>query len=170
MFRLILLISILFHSFVGMSHEFFFSFAEVEVNEMKGTIEATVIATTHDIEKELRSDKSLFQQISGNEQDTSFLSMMEYKINEGFTIYINGEAQRLTLEGVEVMLNGVTNLFLSGKITEPINEMAAYFGFLMKTFPDQQNKMTLRYREQKKTYVFLPNMQRQTIKLSNEND
>lgn len=170
MFRLILISSLLFHSFFGMSHDFFFSFAEVELDELNGRIEVTIVATTHDIEKELRIENSPFTLISGNENDSTFLKLMEEKINRDFQIQINGTHEKLRLDGVEIMLNGVTNLFLSGNMVESVNKLDLYFAFLMKTFPDQQNKATILFRGQKKTAVFLPNMPKQTIKLTNENE
>lgn len=170
MFRLVFLFLLLFRSFNGLSHEFYFSYAEVELDELNGKIEVTIIATTHDIEKELRNENSPIQQISGNENDSTFRSILENKINTGFSIQLDGVQKNLRLEGIEVMLNGVTNLYLSGDLSGTINQLEVYFGFLMKTFPDQQNKMTLVYRGKKKTFVFLPNMPKQTFKLTNDNE
>lgn len=170
MFRLFFVLFLLFQSLYGLSHDFYFSFAEVELDEFNGKIEVTLTATTHDIEKELRIEKSPIQQISGNENDSTFRSLLENKINSGLIIQLNGTQPTLKLEGIEVMLNGVTNLYLSGDLPETINQLDVYFGFLMKTFPDQQNKMTLVYRGKKKTFVFLPTMTKQTFKLSNDNE
>lgn len=170
MFRLVFVLFVLFRSFNGLSHEFYFSYAEVELDELNGKIEVTIIATTHDIEKELRNENSPIQQISGNEKDSTFRSILENKINTDLTIQLNGTQTKLKLEGIEVMLNGVTNIYLSGELSGTLNQIEVYFGFLMKTFPDQQNKMTLVYRGKKKTFVFLPNMPKQTFKLSNDNE
>jgi hypothetical protein len=170
MLRLVLVLFLLIQSLNGISHEFYFSFAEVELDELNGKVEVTIIATTHDVEKELRNEKSIIQQISGNENDSTFRSLLENKINSGFTIQLDGHQKTLRLDGIEVMLNGTTNIYLSGDLSGTINQLEVYFGFLMKTFPDQQNKMTLVYRGKKKTFVFMPNMPKQTFKLSNDNE
>lgn len=166
------LLTILFLVVVSNSfcHDFYFSFAEVELDELNGRIEVTIISTTHDIEKELRSENSAVQQIPGNERDSILLSILEQKLNKGFTIQIDEVQQELKLEGIEVMLNGVTQFYLSGELSNAPHQVEVYFGLLMNTFSEQQNKMTILYRGKKKTLVFLPPMPKQTFKLSNDNE
>ena len=42
---------IICNSFASMAHEYFFSFAEMEYNDVTRKFEITITATTHDIEK-----------------------------------------------------------------------------------------------------------------------
>jgi len=70
------------------------------------------------------------------------------------------------MDGFEVLLNGDVQFYLSAKIANPIKEFYVKFDFLMDKFPEQQNKLTFRYRDKKFTYNFLTTTRIQLIKLN----
>jgi hypothetical protein len=69
------------------------------------------------------------------------------------------------LDGFEVMLNGNIQFYLSAKIKQPLNEIKIKFDLLMNKFPEQQNKLTIRYRDKKLTFNYLITSKIQDIKL-----
>lgn len=142
-------------SHLAKAHDFFFAYAEVEINELNQQVETTIYATTHDIERELREETGKELKIFGNENDSSLLLLLENKINEGFQIDFGKGVQHLKIEGIEVKLNGTIFFYLSCPITEPFLEVKITFDLLMKTFQEQQNKLDFKFRENNSTHVFL---------------
>jgi hypothetical protein len=149
----------------GHAHEFFFSFAEIEVDEANNRIEIALQVTTHDFEKSLVVD-GIEQKLSGKENDTVFHEFLEKMVSNGFSISNKGAGLALQLEGYEVLLNGITYFYFSCPLPEKTESLDIEYSLLMDLFADQQNKITVLYRGRKSTYVFLPTKRSQTIILS----
>jgi hypothetical protein len=166
--RFLLVLLVLSCSGVAKAHDFFFAFAEMELNEVSSRFEITLTATTHDVERALIQDGLNRGDVKWNSSDTVFTRLLENKINRHFSISVDGKDQksRLILEGVENELTGTTRFYLSCPL--PIVGFASFtvlFDFLMDTFPEQQNKLTFIYREQKQTVSFLPSHKTNTLRL-----
>jgi hypothetical protein len=98
-------------------------------------------------------------------------------INKNFSVYAADSLSFLTLDsslppqlefvmdGFEVLLNGDVQFYLSAKIQNPINQLYVKFDLLMEKFPDQQNKLTFRFRDKKFTNNYLTTTRIQLIKL-----
>lgn len=170
MLKFILFNCLLFASSITWAHDFFFAFAEVEYNEISGRIEATITVTTHDFEKSLRDKEIGSISLSKAKSDSVTLDKVKQELLKGFSVSLNGNKADFILDGMDVMLNGVTNFYFSADVkTEGINQASIYFGLLMETFPDQQNKATFIARGAKTSLIFLHQLKTQSILLSNEN-
>lgn len=147
------------------AHEFYFAYAEIEINEMNNRLEATFVVTTHDLEKVLRDNYAYDVKISGNENNLALIDSIRKVINKGFSL--NGKVfqSNLKIDGIEVQLNGITNIFCSQEVLKIDSDMNVKFDLMMDTFESQQNKITLMYRGKKSSLVFIPTMKSQIIKL-----
>jgi hypothetical protein len=164
----------LFCSHFSFSHEFFFSFAEVEYNEMNGRIEVSLTATTHDLDKHLRALDKDFKGLDKVSSDSTGLNFVEKELNRCLVFAIPQENSTLDgfgviyfhLDGIETALNGTVAIYLSAEYRSPLSKLEVTFDLLMDDLPDQQNKLTFIYRGKKSTFVFLPNQRTQLIDLT----
>lgn len=166
--RFLLIVLMLSVSGVSKAHDFFFAFAEMELNEVNSRFEITLTATTHDVERALIHNGLIREDVKWNSTDSVFSGLLEKEINRQFSISFDGIDQKshLILEGVENELTGTTRFYLSCPL--PIIGFTTFsilFDFLMDTFPEQQNKLTFIYREQKQTVTFLPSHKTNTLSI-----
>lgn len=145
------------------AHEFYFAFAEVSYDELTERIEATIILTSHDLEKSLTISGNNIRLSSDKVLDSVAISTIEKELNKGFYLQSGGVNSYLKLDGYETLLNGTTQFYLSG-IFRKNEGSTIHFPLLMDVFPDQQNKLTWIFRGEKETYVFLPAMTSQKIR------
>ncbi|MFN6015023.1 MAG: DUF6702 family protein [Flavobacteriales bacterium] len=172
--RNLLFLTLLFCSSFSFGHEFFFAFAEVEFDELKGRFEASVTLTSHDLDQSLRSMEPNFKGLYKAESDSMSRNLVEREINRHFSIVIptknsvldGANAIYFHLEGIEIELNGTIHLYLSAEHRTVPEKLEVTFDVLMDEFPEQQNKLTLIYRGKKSTNVFLPNQRTQLIELT----
>jgi glycosyltransferase involved in cell wall biosynthesis len=146
-----------FVSLSAYSHNFYFSYAEVEYNDFCACFQVSLTFTTHDFETLLR-EKNLFNKdLETTLKDSLSKSKIEQIINEGFQIQNNGKNVNLKIEGNEHQLNGLTVFYLSSNTAELSKEVIFKFDFLMQIFPEQQNKITFLFRGKKNTSNFYTN-------------
>lgn len=155
-----LLFSLLFS--LGLSgfanaHEFFFAYAEFKLNEMEGELQGTLIFTGHDMEKalgiELMSDKGI---------DTSDREVLINYINQHFSF---GSTVSLQYFGHEVKNTGEFVIYLNSPIPTDFEFAGSVrFDLLMDFFPDQQNKLSIMYRNETKHLNFLGHSRTQELK------
>jgi hypothetical protein len=166
--RFLLVVLLISCSGVSKAHDFFFAFAEMELNEVNSRFEITLTATTHDVERALMHHGSIREHVKWNSTDTVFSRLLENEINRQFLISFDGidQKSRLILEGIENELTGITRFYLSCPLAAVgFTSFTVLFDFLMDTFPEQQNKLTFIYREQKQTVTFLPSHKTNTLRL-----
>lgn len=173
--KILFILSLCLLPTIAEAHSYFFAFAEVEYNEVNGKIEATITATAHDLERYLQKKNILQKNLSDCTNDSISLSIIEKVINEHFALTINpndensimdgNELFMLHLDGIEIQMTGTIQIYLSGTLKREINSVNVFFDLLMDEYPDQQNKATFIYRENKKTLVFLPTHKSETIEL-----
>ncbi len=174
----ILLFFLLFVSSITFAHKYYFAFAEVEYNEMNKSLEATIIASAHDIESVLRETDVISNSLDyAKKNKKEYYAINEY-INKNFSIHAvdslyffaldSALPQQIefVLDGFEVLMNGDVQFYLSAKITNPINQFYVKFDLLMDEFSEQQNKLTFRFRDKKFTCNFLNATRTQLIKLN----
>ena len=171
-----ILIFILFVSSFTFAHKFYFAFAEVEYNEMNKSLETTIIASAHDIESVLRENVVISNSLVEAKRNKKEYYAINDFINKNFSIYAADSLSfsaldsslppqlEFNMDGFEVLLNGDVQFYLSTKITSSINQFYVKFDLLMEKFPDQQNKLTFRFRDKKFTYNFLTTNKIQFIK------
>ena len=151
---------------MSFGHEYFFGFAEMEYNDITQKFEATIIVSTHDLERALE----LAEVNSGD------LAKLDAASTEGQAVeqYLNGHfrvstSQRVkfNLIGSEVFLNGTTNFYFESETVNFNNELNVTFDLLMDVFKQQQNKITLNYRDNSYTRTFLYTERKQLIAIEN---
>jgi hypothetical protein len=156
--RLSVLFLLLFTSLNLSAHEFFFSYAEFEVNELSGELQGTVIFTGHDMEKAL--GLSLMSEVE-----------LDSLTEERLIAYINahlsfGANVQLRYFGHEIKNTGEFYLYLYTPISADfVLPKKIRFDVLMDYFVDQQNKLTLNYRGEKHHLVFLNHEREQLLLL-----
>lgn len=160
------------------AHEFYFSFAEVEYNEVSGKLEVSLSATAHDFDRYLEKKGIDVNPLESFGTDSLSLKLLEQEINSHLifestqenTITEGTEMIWLKLEGMEVLLNGIVYFYMSASVSQIPDELTIKFNLLMSVFSDQQNKMAFKYREQKYDLIFLKHEPSQTIKLYAKNE
>lgn len=156
------------------AHETYFSFAEMEYNELSGKMEATLTATAHDLEKYYQKDGKIKGELSKALLDSSVFKMFESELNNHFYIDLDPFGQNSTMDGAEMVnfqlegfefeLTGLVRFYLSCHLSRPIeNTFGITYNLLMDTYPEQQNKLTFIHREKRATFVFLQTNQKQFI-------
>lgn len=177
MYKNILLLIVLFVSSFSFAHKYYFAFAEVEYNEMNRTLESTIIASAHDVESILKDNKVISKSLDEAKKNKKEYYAINDFLNKSFCIHTADSLSlsaldsalppqlEFNMDGFEVLLNGDVQFYLSAKIANPIKEFYVKFDFLMDKFPEQQNKLTFRYRDKKFTYNFLTTTRIQLIKL-----
>lgn len=159
------------------AHPYFFAFAELEYNEMNNSIEATIIASSHDVASVLLDNGIISKSLEEAQKNKNEYVAINDFLNKNFCIHSADSLTLLTfdselppqykfvLDGFEVLLNGDVQFYLSTKIAKPSYQLFVKFDFLMNKYPEQQNKLTFRYRDKKSTYNFLNSTKTQFIKL-----
>jgi len=147
------------------AHEFYFAFAEIELDDLNGRVEATLTVTTHDLEKALEKNQISQKKLSGNERDSILVSQLQNLFNRDVNLNLDGTEVQWQLEGYDVQLNGMTHFYLSGSTASFYENIRMSFDLLMNEFSEQQNKATLIFRGKKTVCAFLPGRKEQTISL-----
>ena len=162
--KYILFVIILLTSTLSYSHEYFFAFAEVEYNDISKKLEATVTASTHDVESAIREGKTRLKNIESIDLESDDFRRLQSYLLSHFKIYSVGKPN-LKLIGFEVLLSGLTNFFFESTEMEIGETLHIEFDLLMQQHQEQQNKITFYYRNETYTRPFLYDKRRQEIKL-----
>jgi hypothetical protein len=174
---LILFILFLVNSKEIKAHPYYFAFAEVEYNELNQSLEATIIASAHDVESVLKENKIISTSLDEAQKNKNEYIAINAFLNRHLCIHSADSLSlaaldsalplqlEFILDGFEVLLNGDVQFYLSTKIAKPTKQFYVKFDLLMDNFPDQQNKLTIRFRDKKNTYNFLNATKTQFIKL-----
>lgn len=152
-------------SALSMAHDYFFAFAELEYNEVTQRVEATVMVTTHDLEKMFEMNENQIIRIDAQQKDSATTKLVNNYILEHFQLKTAQQTCQFQLIGFETALNGITNFYYESDPIELISPFSIQFDILMDQYPQQQNKITLIYRDKSYTNDFLSNQRTATIKL-----
>lgn len=150
---------------VSHAHEYFFAFAELDYNAATRRFEITVEGSAHDVEDALQDSGILIEELENHTHDSLMLDVLERFLTKGLQITSGTAAAKLHLVGMEVKPNGLVYFYLSSEPMDISGKIDLTFDWLMDQFPEQQNKITLRYNEHKYTAVFMPQRRRETIQL-----
>lgn len=145
-------------------HQYFFAFAEVEYNEMAQKFEGSIVATAHDFEFALMDSHGLQTKLEKITAKSSEVKIMEDYLNQFLTLrygcsldsnavdaYCSAD---WTIESIQIMKNGTIELYFSAPAKHIYTLIQVDFRFLMDAFPEQQNKLSFVYREERKTQSF----------------
>ena len=158
-----LLVVLLGFSSLARAHDYYFAFAEVDYNELTEEMHASVIASTHDLEYMLRSKGILSKDLASYAENKEVIHTIQTEIQKGFGFRFSGEQKTLEFEGMELLLTGNTQFYFSLKQVKSLERVSVKFDFMMDVFKEQQNKMTLIYRNSKTTFVFLTSQKEQDL-------
>ncbi len=137
------------------SHKYYFGFAEIEYNEINQTIEGTLTFNTEDIEKHLLNEGMEFKDLASCR--TFQLQEIETALFKHLKISGNDKSLILKLEAYEVFLDGTSQFYFTSETFKPVSQFNIQFDLLFNIFEEQQNKITLIYRNKKYTEIFLHN-------------
>lgn len=147
------------------AHEYYFAYAELSYNELQNRFEGTIIFTTHDLERAIEPKGSLIGKFEKLDETSAELKVIENYINQHFQITygcaLDSNAadiicmSQFTLEGIVTQLNGTIECYISSSVAGLYNPVLFKFDALMERYPNQQNKLTFIYRDQKETLSFL---------------
>jgi len=164
-----------FHSSI-LAHKFYFAFAEVEYVERDSKLEATLTVISHDFEDYLKSKNIIRESIEKAFSDSLETAKIVNELNQHFAfqyyaeddIKIEQAKSNFKIDGYHILLNGNLELYLSSSIYLPSPFLLVKFDLLMDSYPEQQNKLTVIYKQNKKTSSFIINKETQLIDLSNK--
>ncbi|MCH2230320.1 MAG: hypothetical protein MK105_08245 [Crocinitomicaceae bacterium] len=162
----IALIILLLTSFVSFSHEYFFGFSELEYNDITRKFEATIIVSTHDFERALELAEVNVVDLAKIQSNMAEKNAVESYINRHFILQTQDRI-KFNLIGSEVFLNGTSNFYFESEEIDFHDKLEVTFDLLMDVFKQQQNKITLNYRDNSYTRTFLYNERKQLIAIEN---
>ena len=152
---------------MAFSHDYFFAFAELKYDDFSQTLEASISASTHDLER-IFEEKSWSLDAMSNltNESEDFQDINTWILNQ-FRIQSGSAQAEFTLIGCEIELNGQIHFYLESKPIEIGEKLTVSFNFLMEQLPQQQNKLTFYYRDQTITTTFLSTGYTHEIRLVN---
>lgn len=156
---------IICNSFASLAHEYFFSFAEMEYNDITRKFEVTIIATTHDLEKYFEKEKSENINLTVFEAESRTTLLISRYFEDHFQLKTEKTNCRFMLIGFESSLNGITNFYFESEPIDITPSITITNTVLMDEYPQQQNKITFYYRSKSHTTDFLRNDYVKTIRL-----
>jgi len=148
-------------------HDYFFAFAEVEYNDVSQKFEATISASTHDMERIFENKGWSIDALESLQNDTENFTEISNWLLDQFSISSRGNYATFTIIGCEIELTGMIHFYIESAPIQISNSLTVEFDLLMDHFPEQQNKLTLYYRDQTITESFLPIKKSKEIKLEN---
>lgn len=147
-------------------HEYYFSFAEMEYNDLTRKFEVTITVSTHDLEMvylKTSNTKIDLQKYNANSKTTE---LMAAYFSNHFQLKTQNERCILKLIGFESSLNGTTNFYFESDAIDITPSLTLKNDILMDQYPQQQNKITL-YRQAKSyTHDFLSDERLKVITLN----
>lgn len=150
------------------SHDFYFSFAEMEYNAITRKIEITLTVTTHDLERSLEADGNKIDNIASLSDDEA--SLIESYINKHFQVSSLESSSKFRFIGHEVFLDGTSNFYFESEEIELTENVEITYDVLMETFSEQQNKLTFYYENRTLTAAFTQINKTQTLQLENNEE
>ncbi len=152
---------------LAFGHDYFFAFAEVKYDDFSQTFETSISVSAHDLERIFEQKSWSMDELNHFSDDSEDLDSISSWILKEFTINSASNQVDFTLIGCETELNGIVHFYFESKPIEITDSLTVKFNFLMSQFPQQQNKLTLYYRDQTITTTFLPSSYTHEIRLVN---
>lgn len=150
---------------ISFSHEYYFSFAEMEYNDISRKFEITISVSTHDLEKVYEKKSKVKLNLNEYNESSKTLELMIAYFKQHFELKTEQATCRLNLIGFESSLNGVTNFYFESDEIDMTTTLTLKNDILMDEFPNQQNKITLYYQSKSYTNDFLSHERIKTITL-----
>lgn len=149
---LLVILAIAATPLVSQAHEYFFSFAEMEYNDISQRIEMTLIVTTHDFERALEKNGQKIENIRS--LNVSEVETIEAYVNAHFNVESGDQKSRLSFVGNDISMDGTSNWYFESEPITFLESIKVYYDLLMEVFPMQQNKLTLYHQGKSYTAAF----------------
>jgi hypothetical protein len=149
---LLVILAIAATPLVSQAHEYFFSFAEMEYNDISQRVEMTLIVTTHDFERALEKKGQKIENIRS--LSVTEKEAIESYVNRHFNVSSGEEKSTLSFVGNEISMDGTSNWYFESEPIAFLETIKVYYDMLMEVFPTQQNKLTLYYKGESYTAAF----------------
>lgn len=148
-------------------HDYFFAFAEVKYDDFSQVFETSISASAHDLERIFEEKSWSLDELDNFSTENEHFTDISNWILSTFSIRNGSNQVAFTLIGCETELNGMVHFYFESTPIELIGNLVVTFNFLMSEFPQQQNKLTLYYRDQTITTTFLSSSYTHEIRLVN---
>jgi len=148
---------------ISLSHEYYFSFAEMEYNDISRKFEVTITASTHDLEMIYEKNAQIKLDLQTYNPTSQTSELIKEYFDKHFQLSTKNERCKLNLIGYESSLNGTTNFYFESDEIDITPTLLLQNDVLMDQFPKQQNKITLYYQSKSYTYDFLFHERTKTI-------
>jgi hypothetical protein len=150
-------------SFNTFSHEYYFAFSEMEYNIEHKNFELTLFVSTHDIEHWFQDNNIQINELEDHVKDTTLQKQFGTILLNGFSVTNNDSKLQFKIVGYEVLKTGISQFYFVSNNVEIVSPLLIKFDLLMNKYPEQQNKLTFIFENQKKSYSFLPSRKEETI-------
>lgn len=142
------------------AHDFHASVTQMQYNPTEKAFEISIRVFTDDLEKALSQELSLAVRIG---KDAKSDAILEKYVRSHFAYTtLQKQAKQISYVGHEVEADA-NWLYLEMPYTEPFQGGSLKQDVLMEAFDDQVNMVNIKYREQKKTFVFRKNQPVQNV-------
>lgn len=154
--QILLIAFLVFSSIKAHSHNYYFAFAEMELNTENNKLEITFILNNHDIDHWLEKTKYTLADFENSTIQDTVNSIISAKITSGFKISNQSFNTPLQLIGFEIKSDGnIEFYFESEALPISTTQIEVSFNLLMDLYPEQQNKLILLKKESKESFVFI---------------
>jgi len=164
--KLIIFISFLsIFSFNSNAHDYYFAFAEMELNEESQKLEVTLILNSHDIDHWLQNTNFTLLDLEKPSLEKNLKEDLNNFLQSGFIISSNSINYNLIFKGILLKDDGNIEFYFESQKKIESEEITISFDLLMDKYNQQQNKLIYLKELEKETYEFLPSKTSHLIKL-----
>ena len=162
---LILFSFLVFAHFTTKAHDYYFAFAEMELNEESQKLEVTLILNSHDIDHFLESTNYTLLDLEKPSLEKNLNENLNNFLQSGFIISSNSIYYKLIFKGLLLKDDGNIEFYFESQKKIESEEITISFDLLMDKYSQQQNKLIYLKELEKETYEFLPSKTSHLIKL-----
>ena len=143
-------------SLKSFSHDYYFTFAEIELNKETSSLEVTLMINNHDVEHWLNSTSFSLLDLEKPKVNDSLMNHLIKTILPGFKIQYESKHLRLKYKGLSIKEDGNIEFYFESEKIGSITEVLITFDLLMDQYNEQQNKLIYLNGLKKETFEFLP--------------
>lgn len=147
------------------SHDYYFAFAEMELNKKSNKLEVTLIINNHDVEHWLENTDFGLLDTEKNTLNDSLKVILSNQLLSGFSIQNSNIYLKLDFKGILVKKDGNIEFYFESETITNTDQVNVTFDLLMNEYEQQQNKLIYIKDLNKETFEFLPSKTSYLVKL-----
>ena len=164
--KLLIIISFLsIFSLKSNAHDYYFAFAEMELNKESQKLEVTLILNSHDISHWLENKNFTLLDLEEPTLEKNLKEGLNNFLLSGFKISHKSDHYKLIFKGILLKDDGNIEFYFESQKKVEQDEVNITFDLLMNQYNQQQNKLIYLKELKKETYEFLSSKKSQIIKL-----